>query len=324
MNIVNTDNCYVTCDWETTARSYVCDLFNMSRGASEEDVTSRCSDIWDYDMDLFIALMFYMRCVRKNPVSWLKSDDINPIPNGRGEKLLSYWMALWLLNNHELAFTRNFTRFVRDIGYYKDCLIMAKMAHRMKYSEHKIMLILAPMVCALVDDENTILISHINNLPREKLILSMASKWAPRQGKSYSVLIPYMKKLCNITGPKSDAKWRKYIQSIVRATTTDTIEHLLSAKKYDMINFKSVPSKAFNLYKNAFFNTPALSDRFVAFLAGVRSDVEPISMNIYNKSKMMGEFKPNIINAYSETGVLDPSIITFQILNTYRQLVCSE
>jgi hypothetical protein len=266
MNIIKTDNVSVAYQCETNAKINTGELFNMVRGASKQDVVSRCLAIWQHDMDLFVALMFYMRDIRKNPtIDGSESFYFNDIPKGKGEKLLAYWMALWLLNVNELIFAQNCTRFVRDIGYFKDCLIMAKMALGLKYSDNKIMIILMPLAIALAEDEGKIIKAHMNKQPREKLSLSLASKWAPRQGKSYSMLIPYMKTLCGITGPKSDAKWRKYIQSIVRATTTDTVETLLSTKNYDKIEFKAVPSKAFNLYKNAFARTPELVDRFATF-----------------------------------------------------------
>ena len=287
MNIIETDNGAVAYEWNDTARTHVCELFNMSRGVSMKDVMSRCPTIWAYDMELFVALMFYMRDIRKNPTLDVKSYRRNVIPKGKGEKLMSYWMAFWLLNNHEVTFAKNFTRFVSDIGYYKDSLIMAKMAYDMKYSEHKIMIILMPLAHALATDEHKIITAHINNTPREKLSLSLASKWAPRQNKSYHILIPYMKKLCGITGVKSDAKWRKYIQSIVRATTTDTVETLLSTKQYDKINFKTVPSKAFNLYKNTFANTPAITKRFTEFVNKVRSGTESINVGAIHPHEIL-------------------------------------
>lgn len=290
MNIIKTGSSSIAYYRNTMAKTHVCELFNMSRGANEEDVVSLCPIIWEYDMDLFVALMFYIRDIRKNPVDDLNYPEFKSIPKGKGEKMLSYWMAFWLLNNHEISFAKNFTRFVRDIGYYKDCLIMAKMAYEMKYSDNKIMLILMPLAHALSMDENKILKAHVNNMPREKLSLSLASKWAPRQGKSYSMLIPYMKKLCNISGTQSDAKWRKYIQSIVKATTVDTVEKLLSTKNYNKINFKSVPSKAFNLYKNTFTNTPELNKRFTKFVGRFYSGIESVHVDDIHPHEILTQY----------------------------------
>jgi hypothetical protein len=301
----STKNGSMKYDWGISARSDICELFNMSRGASKHDVVRRCPIIWCYDMDLFVALMFYMRGIRKDPVEditnrW-KYSNYKPIPKGRGEKLISYWMALWLLETHEVAFARHFTRFVRDIGYYKDCLIMAKMALELKYSNHKIMLILMPMVRALVSDESMIINAHINNLPLGCLRLSMAAKWAPRQGKSFSILIPYMKHMCGITEPKSGAKWRKYIQSIAQATKQNTIETLLSTKKYDDINFKMIPSKAFNLYKNTFGSNPELSDRFNEFLHNIRDGCENIHDGVIHPHDILSTYLNNNLFKYRRT-----------------------
>jgi hypothetical protein len=317
MNIIKTDNVVVSRRCDDKTKTHVCELFNMPRGAGVYDIVPHCYEIWKYDMDLFVALLFYMRDIRKNP-SVAELGYCTYIPKGRGEKLLSYWMALWLLNTHAETFVKNFTRFVRDIGYYKDCIIMAKMALKMNYSDHKIMMILMPLARALADDENKILTTHLSGLTKETLRLSLASKWAPRQGKSYSALIPYMKTLCNITGPKSDAKWRKYIQSIVRATTTDTIETLLSTKNYDKINFKAVPSKAFILYENKFLTTPELTDQVVDFIH--HREISPPNLNGGVNSLLSGLYcvvNDDIADPYNK----DPASKTFRILNAYKQIV---
>lgn len=260
--------------YEQKGKSNLCELFNMTRGASEIDVLEKLPVVWRYDNVAYVALMFYMRNIRKNPAG-------ETVPKGKGERDLSYYMALWLLQNNEEMFVLNHSRFVRDIGYFKDCLNLAKMAKERHYSDQKIELILLPMVIALMDDENKIIqktLKHVGD--RTKLELSLASKWAPRQGKAFSDFIPVLKKMCNLTGKKSDEKWRKYIRGIAQGKpNSHTIENSLSSKQYDKINFSEIPSKSFNLYKTTFMRIPELSEKYCEFINTVRSGHTKIHVN---------------------------------------------
>jgi hypothetical protein len=64
-------------------------------------------------------------------------------------------------------------------------------------------------------------------------------------------------------------KWRKFIQCIVKYRNIEediSIETLLSKKKYDLINFDTIPIKAMNLYKNTFMKIPELRKRYIQFI----------------------------------------------------------
>ena len=295
-----TNNLAIIYDWQSSPISALCDIFNMDRYASEIDIISKLPLVWSYRCDenigeLYIALMFYMRSIRK----------IDNVPKGKGEKLLSYYMLLWLLSNFKLMFMSNYFSFIRDIGCYKDCLHLAKLAKEKKYSDDDIRLLLMPMAVALMEDENYIIQAHLSNtitIPK----LSLASKWAPREGKAFTSLIPYLKQLCNITGGKTDMKWRKYIQQITFGNTNNhTIEKLLSTKQYDKVNFNAVPSKAFNLYKNAFARIPELSNKFANFLSKVKTNS--------STNNHVSTIQPHdILNTYISTHVFGLSMITIK------------
>jgi hypothetical protein len=263
---IKTNNGAVAREWKQTSTTAICDIFNMSRGVCENDIVDKLPLVWAYDTSgiWYVALMFYMRNIRKT----------DKLPIGKGERLLSYYMCLWLLKNHKNMFMANYFRFVKEIGCYKDCLNLAKMAKEQKYDDSDIRILLIPMAVSLMEDENLIIQKHLHKSvetnPNE-LKLSLVAKWAPREGKAFTQFIPYLKQLCNITGPKSDMKWRKYIQEITFGNTLVTIEKLLSTKQYDKVNFKTVPSKAFNLYKNAFKRIPELTEKFDMFLSNVKN-----------------------------------------------------
>ena len=280
-------------DCDEIEKVSICDIFNMTRDATEKDVISKLPMVWNYGNKTngvwVVALMFYMRNIRS--VDCVISEECNvKVSKGRGEKLLSYYIALWLLRKDPQLFCTNYNRFVHDLGYYKDCLLLAKMAKDRGYSTDEIRTLLMPISISLMCDENIIVKEHLK--PTKKVIkLSLASKWAPREGKAFAEFIPYLKQLCNITGPKSDMRWRKYIQQIAKGTPdVKTIENLLSTKQYDLINFKTVPSKAFNLYKNAFIRIPELNQKFFNFIASVRRGVSGEHANEIYPHEILGKY----------------------------------
>jgi hypothetical protein len=267
--------------------TYIYEIFSMSRGTPEIDIISKLPTILAYDKKLFIALMFHTRSIRVL--------DTQNIPKGKGERLISYHIVLWLLKNDIDLFLKNYNTYITVLGYYKDCLLLAKLAYHNDYTKQEIDLLLMPLAIALMDDENKIIQKHLN--PTNKIHISLASKWAPREGKAFSTFIPHLKKLCNITGKKTNMKWRKFIQQIIHHKKIKTIETLLSTKQYDLIEFKAVPSKAFNLYKKSFERIPELTERYSEFLKQV--------------------FNLKIL----ESGELNSENLPLEIIRKYLQLV---
>jgi hypothetical protein len=287
---IKTNNGTVVDEWEQISTTAIYDIFNMSRGVCENEIVNKLPLVWAYDTSgiWYVALMFYMRNIRK----------IDKSPKGRGERLLSYYMCMWLLKTHKNMFMANYFRFVREIGCYKDCLNLAKMAKERKYDDSDIRLLLMPMAVSLMEDENLIIQKHLYKSMGSKtneLKLSLAVKWAPREGKTFTQLIPYLKQLCNITGPKSDMKWRKYIQQITYGSKSVTIEKLLSTKQYDTVNFKTVPSKAFNLYKNAFKRIPELTNKYNEFLSNMKN----IKINSHSHDLGLLQYPLQIIKLFT-------------------------
>jgi hypothetical protein len=251
---------------------YIIEIFNSEKNAIEEDIVNKLEMVWNYtehNMECgiwFVALMFYLRNIRQSKYMIEPGIcvEIN-INEPKSFKNVSYYMALWLLKHHPGMFIANHTRFVSDIGYYKDCLNMSKMAKDRGYSKEQIDMILMPMAIALINDKYTIIQSYVNPNDNQKKI-SLASKWAPRQGKAFAEFIPQLKKLCNITEPQSNMKWRKYIQQIIKSSKINMIpiETYLSNKNYEQINMANIPIKAFKLYKNKFLRTPELRNKYVS------------------------------------------------------------
>jgi hypothetical protein len=288
--------------------SAICDIFNMPRGSSEIDIVSKLSLVWSYGSNekagiWYVALMFYMRSIRK----------LYDLPKGKGEKLISYYMILWLLSNHRHMFMNNYFSFIRDMGCYKDCLHLAKLAKEKQYSDYDIRLLLVPMAVSLIEDEKLIIHAYLNKI-KTKQNLSLASKWAPREGKAFTMLIPYLKQLCNITGKNSNVKWRKYIQMFVFENNNElTIETLLSTKQYNKVNFETVPLKAFDLYKNTFSRTAELNIKYTNYLNRIKTDERNIAF-LYG-------FDPCNIDNFLSTNSLETNECPIQIIKKYLPLV---
>lgn len=235
-----------------------------------------------------IALMFYLRSVK----------------DGRGEKDISYEIALWVLNKDEELFMKNYNTYITKIGCFKDCLHLAQYAIDQCYSDDKILKLLAPMALALGMDEFTVTQTHLNQ--SQSPPQSLAAKWAPRKGKAFNSTIPYLKKLCNITGKNSDEKWRKYIQYIIKANPIRSIETHLSNANYDKINFDNVPNKALKLYYNTIKNNKKLHEPYFKFIE-----------NRVISSKLLGIY--SILSTESKEQQVQTQLKWGYLLNNYKQ-----
>ena len=298
-----TDNGCLCYDWSNKYKSSFIDIFNMSRMDYTENheeskntkLYEQFKEIYNYDKNMFVALMFYTRNIRTQK---------NNIPKGKGERDISYIMALWLLKNDSVLFDKNIFLFVSELGCYKDCLLMAKIAKNIGYSNKLIDKILLPMAVSLIQDDFNIVKSFIEKTPQKKI--SLASKWAPREGKAYSEFIPNLKRLCQIFGKHSNANWRKLIRSIINKTQDPIlIETLLSSKKYESIEFSKIPSKAFNLYKNHFKKNDLLKDRFNNFISQVLSKDSIQNIKINTNTLHPHEITKSYITPRLSNAILD-------------------
>ena len=230
----------MTCKKNSKFHEYVRDIYRAPRGTTKEYITDRLQKIWNHDKgSTLVALMFYVR-----NISVITEDVCHGV--GRGEKLIAWYIALWLLKNHDNMFMANYLTFI-DMGCLRDCLVLAKMAIKEGLNKYKIVTCLSPLAMMLMNDTKTIQMGGGK--------LSMAHKWAPRQGKSFSQCIPYLKKICKLEGYDSDKQWRLYIRNIA-SRANKTVETKLSSKCVENINFSDVPRSALKLYATKFMSIP--------------------------------------------------------------------
>lgn len=246
-------------------------ILNANQNTDEIEINKRLPYIWNYNSNLYpgmyyISLMFYTRNIKKQIIPIRITENTCKdkfIPKGKCIKIISYYMVLWMLKHHKNVFLKNYDIFI-NLGYFRDCLTLAKMAKERNYSKNQIDLLLSPMAVALLKDENTIIQNTMSGSSNHPFLnLSLASKWAPREGKAFSEFIPNLKNLCNITGFNSQKRWRQYITRI--SHENNTIENILSNKDYRKFNYYSVPLKAKRLYKNTISSDITLSNKRLNF-----------------------------------------------------------
>lgn len=291
--ISSTQNGANAFNWDKNYENSVVELFYMSRETDVKIINKLCSVVWENNKKILVAIMFYTRAFRT-----IKNIDVN----GKGEKLLSFHIALWLLKHDINTFLQNYNYYITEIGCYRDCLVLAKMAIH-SFTEEDIYTLLTPMSTALIVDTHRVM-----TVPNSRITL--AAKWAPRQNKSFSVCIKYLKKLCGITGPKSDARWRKYIQTLMKYYDSPIIETSLSSQQYDNIDFGKVPSCAFNLYKNMFASHPALKSRFYTYITHSIMREKKI-----NRTNPRENIKPSLYKSNNDISYI------FYVLEMYKNLV---
>jgi len=277
------------------------DIFNLTHLYENSDY----ENIYLFSKTTYIALMFYLRNIRN-------IGDMGDITRGRGERYLSYTMALWLLRRDPDLFDKNIYLFVSELGFFKDCLSMAKIAKSDNYTNQEIDKILMPMAMSLIEDDYNIVKSFIDK--KTMPYISLASKWAPREGKSFDEFIPNIQRLCKIKTKNSKESWRKFIRNIInKSPNPTTIETLLSEKKYDEVDFSDIPSKAFKLYKNHFKKNIYLRDRFGEYvnnkniqkinksnISSTYSIIKPYIYQFLNNKFEVSVNKPIIINDWVE------------------------
>lgn len=251
---INSNNYQI---YKENCENSILKIFNISMYLETDNLNYLYIDydnIYIYDRKVYVALMFYLRNIRIK----------DGIPKGRGMRYISYTMALWLLKYDPNLFDKNIYLFVSSIGCYKDCLLMARMAKNNNYTKQEINKILKPMAVSLIEDDYSIVKSFIDKSP--VVNISLASKWAPREGKSYSDFIPHLHRLCKLNKKQPKESWRKLLRNIINKSPNPiTIETLLSEKKYNDIDFSKIPVRAFKLYKNHFNTNILLRDKFKKF-----------------------------------------------------------
>jgi hypothetical protein len=235
-------------EYKTTSNGLVDLFFKLVRNFPEDEMKQMIQAILSGPLDgnniadLFV-LLFQTRDAR----------------GGKGEKKLFYVFFIELFKK----FPRTINSLlgeIRTYGYFKDFMNLEEFIQSIQdndsiefnklYGEYNYLLGLMIQIYAdqLRKDEISLNSAPTGEVPE----LSLAAKFAPREGKKFN---KFYKKLVKILFPDSKSANKDYRELVVKLTKALEIpEVLMCANRWDEINFSRVPSLCLNRHRKAFLN----------------------------------------------------------------------
>ena len=233
---------------KTTSSAMYDFILKLVRNIPDDDLTNMfnnilCQTETSEDANLLadiIVVMFKTRDVR----------------GGKGEKLLFYKMFLEFFKKYPITAIALLSE-IADYGYYKDFMNIYDMPNSLPGLKICLIQVYAKQLRA---DAEALRVSIESDIfPAISIVetriypkISLAAKFAPRQGKNFAT---FHKKLVKVLYPESktpDKDFRKMIVSLTKAL--EITEVFMCANRYHEINFKKVPSLCLNKHRMAFLN----------------------------------------------------------------------
>ena len=224
-NITRTENGGVT---RKTTESKVLDMFAVGgayRNRSDADVILLFKNAFEENRELAMKCLFYLRDVR----------------GGQGERRFFRTAFRWLCDKHPEVAKRNLNN-VSEYGRWDDLIYVA---------------------------EGTKCQTAAFNIIKHQLALdvqcktpSLLAKWLPSQNASNKDTKRLGHVLANYLH-MTNKEYRKTL-SVLRERI-NVLERLMSANRWDEIEFDKIPSRAGIIYRNAFARRDILAKRYEAF-----------------------------------------------------------
>lgn len=216
-NLTYTENGAVT---KRSTSSSLLDLFSLGgayRFRSDEDVILLFKKAYEEDAVYALKCLFYLR----------------DIIGGQGERRLFRICMKWLANNHPEAVKRNL-EYVPTYGRWDDlyCLFGTKVENDM---------------LALI--KNQLAQDMADYQAGPKTAISLLPKWLPSINTSSTETVALAQKIRTYLG-MTNKQYRKTLSAL--RERINVLECLMSANKWDEIDFSKIPSKAGLLYRRAF------------------------------------------------------------------------
>ena len=259
--------------------SKVYDLFAFGgayRNRSEEDCILLFKNAFEEDQDLALKCLFYLRDCR----------------GGQGERRFFRICYKWLAEQHPMTAVKNLA-CVPEMGRWDDLLCL---------------------ISTPIENFVGALIKHQLELDMEdsmdRKATSLLAKWLPsenahsKEGKEKAYWIINYLHITPRTYRKTLSKLREYI---------NVLEKLMSANRWDEIDFSKIPSKAGLTYRNAFARRDIIAKKYEKFAknkntkvnAGTLYPYEIVrkvanNMNIWYGSFIGTEVEREMLNKYWE------------------------
>ena len=229
-----------------TTNSAVYDMFALGsayRSRSDEDCILLFKNAFEEDETLALKCLFYIRDCR----------------GGQGERRFFRVCMRWLAENYPQR-AAALAEYVPEYGRYDDWFkiyfgtpVEGQVIEMMKKQ------LSTDMFC-------------------KKNAVSLLAKWMPSENASSKETIRTAKKIRNAFGV-SAKEYRQMLSKL--RTKINVLEKLMSANRWDEIEFDKIPSKAGLIYKNAFARRDIIAKRYESFAKDKTTKVNATTLYPY-------------------------------------------
>ena len=237
------------------------------RKRSDEDVILLFKNAFEENAELALKCLFYIRDCR----------------GGQGERRFFRVCIKWLAENYPNRI-RNLVQYLPEYGRYDDLFELFD--------------------TDLEDDViNLIRTQLTEDMSSQKNGISLIAKWLPSENASSDRTIARAKKIRNALNITSK-DYRKMLSKL--REKIKVLERLMSANRWDEIEFDKIPSKAGLIYKNAFARRDIIAKKYEAFAKDKTTKVNATTLYPYEvvakalQNRNMNETDRAIVNKYWE------------------------
>lgn len=228
-----------------TTRSAVYDMFALGgayRKRNDEDCILLFKNALEENETLALKCLFYLRDCR----------------GGQGERRFFRVCYKWLAQKHADVARRNF-ELISEYGRYDD--------------------VIYALIGTPLEDDALEFIKNQLALDLECKTPSLLAKWLPSENAS----AVKTKKMGNIIREYLGMTHREYRKTLsILRERINLLERLMSANRWDEIEFDKIPSKAGLIYKNAFARRDIIAKKYEAFAKSEDTKVNASTLYPYD------------------------------------------
>ena len=228
-----------------TTNSKVYDMFALGaayRSRSDADVLKLFTDAFYESPTLALKCLFYIRDCR----------------GGQGERRFFRLCVKYLANKHPYAL-KNLIQYFPEYGRYDDWFVLFETP-------------LQRDVMAAIAEQLKV------DMTCKKNAVSLLAKWLPSENASSKETIKRAKLIRSYLGITS--KQYRMMLSRLREKI-NVLERLMSANKWEEIEFDKIPSKAGLVYKNAFARRDIIAKKYERFAKDANTKVNEATLYPY-------------------------------------------
>ena len=229
-----------------TTNSAVYDMFAMGaayRSRSDADCILLFKNAFEENETLALKCLFYIRDCR----------------GGQGERRFFRVCMRWLAENYPER-AAALAEYIPEYGRYDDWF---KIYFNTPVEEQVIEMMKKQLSTDMVCKKNAV---------------SLLAKWMPSENASSKETIRTAKKIRKVFGV-SAKEYRQMLSKL--RTKINVLEKLMSANRWDEIEFDKIPSKAGLIYKNAFARRDIIAKRYESFAKDKTTKVNATTLYPY-------------------------------------------